>query len=164
MASTTDEAKAIRAEYKRRGWNSRMIGVRSHLYSMGSSIYVTIKHPSIPMAAAEHIAEGAENIRRDGYGEILSGGNRYVHVEHSSECRAILASQHLEAVKATLTELPEESNVLLPVDGCNGAEILIGCDGPWRARLWVDGSASQSFNRDDPATGAYAVAITLQTD
>ena len=163
MGSTTDAAKAIRAEYKRRGWSSKMIGVRSHLYSMGSSIYVTIKHPSIPMVEAERIAMEAESVRRcEITGDILNGGNRYVHVNHTDECREILAGRYLEAVRDAVARLPEEnSSALETVEGVDGHDVCVGTDHRWGAQLWFDGSASQIFDRSNPQTGAYALALLI---
>ena len=116
------------------------------------------------MAEAEEIATRAEHIDRcEITHEILSGGNRYVHVDHSPECREILAQRHLGAVEKALEALPKDDRSrLVPVVEENGTEILLGNDNPWLAALWINGSHSQSFGRDNPKTGAYAVAVTLQ--
>jgi len=93
--TTKEHAAAIRQAYKAKGWTARDISVRIHLYSMGSSIYVVIKNPDVPFKVVEDIANGAESIRRCEYsGEILSGGNRYVHVNYSSEARATIHANY----------------------------------------------------------------------
>jgi len=66
-----EAAAQLRAEYKRAGWNSRMISVRS----TRGEVRVTIKDVRVPHAKAKAMAEEYESIARDGYGEILLGGN-----------------------------------------------------------------------------------------
>jgi hypothetical protein len=82
MKTTTEEAAEIRAEYKKLGWNSRKISVRTDYFSMGSAIRVAIKVPGIPTEEVEEIAKRiGENISRCSIThEILSGGNTYVSV------------------------------------------------------------------------------------
>lgn len=81
--TTTDRAAAIRKALKAKGWSSRKVSVRADYYSMGSSINVSIKDPDVPLDAVKKIAEGHESISRcEMSGEILSGGNRFVHVAY----------------------------------------------------------------------------------
>ena len=83
--TTKERAKAIRAALKAKGWSSKKISVRTHSYSLGASIYVTIKDASIPLKTVEKIAKDQQEIRRCQYsGEILGGGNTYVTVSYSS--------------------------------------------------------------------------------
>lgn len=84
MAHTTERAAEIRKELKAKGWNTRQVSVRTHLYSMGSSIYVTIKNPAIPLNEVKAIANAHERIDRDQFGDILSGGNRFVFVKYDN--------------------------------------------------------------------------------
>ena len=72
MKTTTEYAAEIRAEYKRHGWTSRQIGVRTEYFSLGSAIHVTVKDASILLSAVHNIAQQAERIRRcEVTGEIL---------------------------------------------------------------------------------------------
>jgi hypothetical protein len=84
--STVESAKRIREELKKLGWSSRKVSVRSDSFSMGSSITVKVLVPEVPLAKVKAIAERFERVSRDERtGEILSGGNRYLHVEYSYE-------------------------------------------------------------------------------
>ena len=77
MSNVTDDAKAIRNAFKAAGIKA---SVRSERYAGGSSISVSLKSGSF--AKAKEIAESFQSIHYDEVtGEILSGGNLYVHVE-----------------------------------------------------------------------------------
>lgn len=84
--STVERAALIRAALKAKGWSSRLVSVKAESYSMGSSINVTVKVPHIPLSVVAAIANEHEDIRRcEASGEILSGGNRFIHVKRDSE-------------------------------------------------------------------------------
>lgn len=80
LSSVAQQAKDLRQQLKA-VFPLCKFRVRSSNYSMGSSIRVSwIDGPTV--AEVDAIASGYESIRRDeGSGEILSGGNRYVHCE-----------------------------------------------------------------------------------
>lgn len=78
-------AAAIRAELKARGWNARAVSVRADRYSMGATVYVTIRRADVPISTVRSIAEAREEVRRDEYGEILGGGNIFVRVEYARD-------------------------------------------------------------------------------
>jgi|GEM_PF-2015960 len=80
LSSVAQQAKDLRQQLKA-VFPLCKFRVRSSNYSMGSSIRVSwIDGPMV--SEVEAIASGYESIRRDeGSGEILSGGNRYVHCE-----------------------------------------------------------------------------------
>jgi hypothetical protein len=80
LSSVAQQAKDLRRQLKA-VFPLCKFRVRSSNYSMGSSIRVSwIDGPTV--AEVDAIASGYESIRRDeGSGEILSGGNRYVHCE-----------------------------------------------------------------------------------
>ena len=110
--TATQASARIRREIKTTlGLNSRDVGVRTELYSMGSSIYVTIK----TMRAFEHrariseLVHDAARVSYDGYtGEILSGGNRFSHFGYSEACRDAVAARNIEAMEAARAELGED--------------------------------------------------------
>lgn len=143
--TAAEDAASIRKAFKELGWNSRKVSVRCDNYSMGSSVYVTIKSPEIDEQRAELIAKGtAEHIDRDQFGDILSGGNRFVHISHSRECQEIMARRHFDALTAALDRLrehPEDRNRLERVTD----RAYVGLDDPTMARLWVDDRSEMSF-------------------
>lgn len=92
-----NEAKQIRSELKKKGWNSRQIGVRTHSYSMGCSIYVTVKDLNVPLSAVESIANGYQRVRYcEVSGEVLNGGNTYIHVSYDDNALKPLIEQAQE--------------------------------------------------------------------
>lgn len=80
LSSVAQQAKDLRQQLKA-VFPLCKFRVRSSNYSMGSSIRVSwMDGPMV--SEVEAIASGYESIRRDeGSGDILSGGNRYVHCE-----------------------------------------------------------------------------------
>lgn len=81
---TADErVKAIRAELKAHGYNSRRIGVTLKYAGYSSVINVTIKELAIDKKEIENIADKYKFFERDERtGEILSGGNTYIRVSY----------------------------------------------------------------------------------
>src|SRR3990167_9883041 len=101
---------------------------------MGSSIDVTIKDPSIPLPVVKEIAERAERISRcEVTGEILGGGNRYVHVRYSHEAQTIIGRRYADAVQRAVDAVEPGSNALHPVEG---TDFLIGRPHAYRITLW----------------------------
>lgn len=79
-------AAAIRSELKARGWNARAVSVRADRYSMGATIYVTVKRSDVPISTVRTIAQAQERVDRcERTGEILSGGNIFVRVEYARD-------------------------------------------------------------------------------
>lgn len=164
--TAAQDAAEIRAEYKRLGWNRNHISVTCSNYSMGSSISVRIKSPEVDKEKAESIATGiAESISRDQWGDILNGGNRYVHIDHTSECRAILARRYWDALADAVGRLDPGSRTALErvTDSVN-----VGQDGTGWLQLWIEGKAGMSFPNDLDSehqsgftNGAYCVALEM---
>jgi len=104
MATTKEAAQVIRSELKAAGIAARSVSVRIDCYSMGSSIKVTIKDPTVSKSKVEAIANRQSRVRRDDLtGEILCGGNRFVDVEYCRDMTAPLSAkvlskfEHLQA-------------------------------------------------------------------
>lgn len=137
--TTTEHAAAIRKELKaRHGWTSRQVSVRAEHYSMGSSLHVVVKDPSIPLRAVKAIAGQAESIRRcEVTGEILSGGNRYVHVRYSSDAQEAHAARFFEPVSQALEGLEAGSNRLASIAG---TAFAVGRPSEHRFTLWGESS------------------------
>jgi hypothetical protein len=105
LTPTAERAKAIRKALKERGWGAKQVSVRTHNYSMGSSIRILVHDPDVSRAAVQALADEHESVRRDGFGEILSGGNRFVFVEFSHKHRDAAAARILPRVEKALAEL-----------------------------------------------------------
>lgn len=125
MTTTKEAAAKIRTALKARGWNSRMVSVVGSNYSMGSSIYVTIKSNTIPMQVVRDIASGEEHIDRcEISGEILSGGNCYVHVDYADSVIDAETATILPALEA-LEELSDGA-----IETIRGFDVY-RCDETW---------------------------------
>ena len=106
-----EQCKLLREAYKKRGWNMKAISVKNDSYSMGSSMYVTIKRPDIvrDFAEVERLANAGESVSRcEITGDILSGGNRFVDVKYSEEAETMLAACLLDDCAAAIAELEAE--------------------------------------------------------
>ena len=75
---TKEYAKLIRQDLKKTFPNIKF-SVRSDVYSMGSSININYSG-DIERSEVEKVVQKYEQIDRDQYGEILSGGNMFVFV------------------------------------------------------------------------------------
>lgn len=107
-------AQEIRDELKAAGIKARDVSVRSDSYSMGSSIDVEILSLDVPFSVVERAANKQSSVRRDEYsGEILAGGNRYVHVTVDSD-----------VIKAAAADV-EAKPVGDPAHG--GRYVFLGC-------------------------------------
>ena len=112
LTRAAQKAKDIRTELKRRwGYTGKDVSVTCDNYSMGSSVAVELKAVSIPLtriAEIEAIAKGAESIRRCSYsGEILSGGNRYLHFRYADAFRAHHAARWVDQIVAACKEIAD---------------------------------------------------------
>ena len=149
--TTTEHAAEIRKQYKAKGWSSRDISVRADHFSMGSSIDVTVKRPDIPLAEVKAIAEQAESISRcEITGDILCGGNRYVHVGYSSTAHEARVAPFLPAIEAALVTLRAEPPT-------SGAIIPVGDTGFGVSRSWNGGEFSV-WGKNSHAGTAYDAA------
>lgn len=124
--STTDHAAQLRAALKARGWTGRDVSVRADSYSMGSSIRVVIKNPAVPLAAVQALAQAHERVDRDQWGEILSGGNRFVDVSYSPEALAALADRQLLAVFSAAARLDSHGRDTRVLEAIGETGYLLG--------------------------------------
>ncbi len=140
---TTERAAMIRAALKaQHKWTGRDVSVKADHFSMGSAIRISIKNPAVPLAAVKAIASEHESISRDGSGEILSGGNRYLDIGYSQEAREAIAAKHLPAVQAAAERLAEaEPSHLIPVEG-TGFLLGAGRNG-FGFSVWVGGESGR---------------------
>lgn len=134
--TTTEHAATIRATLKQRhGWSSRQVSVRADSFSLGSAIRVEIKDSAIPICTVQAVANPSERIHRDGFGEILGGGNRYVTICYSSEAQAIITRRYADQVQRAVNAVTPGDNALEPVEG---TEFFIGRPTEYRISLWID--------------------------
>lgn len=142
--TAAEAAKEVRAALKAKGWNRTKVSVRCSNYAGGSSLHVEILSPEVDEAEVQRVAKGEEHVRYcEASGEILSGGNRYVHVGHSRECRAAMGAPHVPDIQIAIRELQGQPKGTLEqvVPG-----VLLEVDGSGWGRLWVDGQAGMNVH------------------
>ena len=157
--TAAETAADIRAVYKRHGWTSRMVSVRAENYAGGSSVSVTLKDPRVPLGQATNIAKSRESIRRDGWGEILSGGNRYISIRETEERERALAEPFIPAVEAAIARqiARGQSSICEPVEGTE-AMISFGQHGQeWQ--LWIKDQHSLRVWHHPTAAASMALRI-----
>jgi hypothetical protein len=133
--TTTEHAAQIRSELKKRhGWTSRQISVRADYFSLGSALEIHVKDPAIPLSAVKAVAEPSEHIRRcEITGDILGGGNRYLHVSYTRQAQETIGRRWEPAVRAAVDGVVIGSNVLLPI---GDTDFLVGREHEFLISLW----------------------------
>ncbi len=109
--SPAEDAATIRAALKKiYKITSRQVSVKTHVYSMGSSLYINIHDHRIDIKEVKNIADGKESIGYDeATGEILSGGNRFVGVKYSDKAAESFLADNQEMVARIMMNQPEKN-------------------------------------------------------
>jgi hypothetical protein len=150
-----DTAKNIRNAIKALGYGSRDVGVRNDSYSLGSSVYVTIKRADIELEKIQAAASQFENIHRcEATGEILGGGNTYVHVRYATglfasyaaTAEALLAGGRREFGRLTLSEADRDQ-----MQVWDGSRPVV--------RLWLGSGAGENLAEVLAARGQLACLV-----
>jgi len=133
-----ERAQLIRKELKTKyGWNNRQVSVRSD----SNSIRVIINEADIARKDVSAIAEPHEKIRRDQFGDILSGGNIYLSVVYSTEALKKRVARYIKNV--TRASKMVSGKNLIPIEG---TPFFLGRDdfrNHWT--LWNDSFASARY-------------------
>jgi hypothetical protein len=108
--SPAEDAATIRAALKKiYKITSRQVSVKTHVYSMGSSLYINIHDHKIDIKEVKNIADGKEKIDYDeASGEILSGGNRFVDVKYSDKAAESFLAENQEMIARIMMNQPEK--------------------------------------------------------
>ncbi len=146
LTSTAALSKTIRDTLKKvYGITQRQVSIRTHNYSMGSSIYVDIHDPAVDIKEVENVANPKEAVRRDENNEILSGGNRFVFVKYSDKARAALQVQPTVAalIQALITGEQPKGDTSGKIVESEGNEYALTIRDGFRLCLmqWHDGAA-----------------------
>jgi hypothetical protein len=133
--TTAERSQLIRADLKRRlGLTARDVSVVSHVYSGGSSIRISVKNPDVSSRVVQALADPHESVRRDGFGDILEGGNRFVFVSYGEAARDAFRLRYGSAVQAAILARDGESDTSLIPIGDTG--YLVGLSQMGRLTLW----------------------------
>ena len=106
--TSTEKAKAIRAELKKAGFTSRQVSVKHRYCGYSSSYHITIKDGNVSELQIKDICKRFESVDYDERtGEILEGGNDYIFVDRDYRT-PVDGSEYLDAVKNALAKLERE--------------------------------------------------------
>lgn len=67
---------------KDKGFDTKGISVRGRYAGYSDALDVVVKDPNIDVAEIRKLLQKHESYERDASGEILQGGNRYIHVQY----------------------------------------------------------------------------------
>lgn len=144
----------LRAALKSAGYNSRKVTVRDRGGSLETSLLVTIRSADVSLTAVTEIAAPFANIHRDGYGEILGGGNTFVTVEYADA----LVEPIKTAFAAEILPAPVGDDVLLG-DGFSARKIPAR-DATYADEVEISGPGFDGSRRN-VACGVYWAAKRL---
>lgn len=136
METHVTKGDAARAALTAAGFTGKQVTVLQERCTYSTALRFTVRDPSVALDRAREVAETFESIRRcEVSGEILSGGNTFVHVVHSESARAALAAPLVVAVTdACARSAAEPGPTIFRVEGTAWG---VGREraGQW-ARLW----------------------------
>jgi hypothetical protein len=138
MKTTAQHAKEIRTELKSLSLTSKDVSVRSRVYSMGSSIDVSIKSEK-GLSHKEKIEAAAKNHESIDYdsltGEILCGGNQFVFVGIDHELESRLLNKHTPEIFGAIQKAMDNPNDVVEL---------------WGVRFFYDGEHKDFRCMDGP--------------
>lgn len=155
-------AERVRAAFKAAGFTTRHVTVASPR----GDVRVTVRSLLVPFAWAKAVAKQVENVRHcEHSGEILLGGNTFVHVVHSEAAERELVARHMAAVMATAQKVMDaaQDGSGYAVEGTTGtdgkpAAITYNARGPWLRVHDGQYGACDYFPGDLPGI-AYRLAL-----
>lgn len=155
----------MRKKLKLAGYNARKVSVKTDYYSMGSSIYLTIRARGVTRAAVKAIASEGESISRcEITNEILSGGNRFVHVSFSRALRDEIKAEIGAEVDAGFAAMQADKGVEQTICGVrfvipeNGDGDITDLRDDVYRRIWRSADALRDYLIPDIAERGAAVA------
>lgn len=163
--SSKEAAARIRAALKAKGWGTKQISVRHETFSLGSAVRVQIRTAEPPVHVVKEIAEQFERVARDGYGEILGGGNMYVSVNVTPGGADAKLAPYLDAALRAVAALPHpkgpEQNQHRTIVEHGGVDYTVSHSGRgWGFHVWGDGPMLRDCQ--DARNIAYNVAVAIE--
>lgn len=112
MNSTTTYESAsqkARKALKAAGYKANQVSIRTS--RGGGSFTATVRSADVSLLAVEEIVNQFESIDRCEYsGEILAGGNTFVHVQYSDDVRAQVKALYGEVIREAIAEHPMDGS------------------------------------------------------
>lgn len=140
MAKTaaTKTAAEIRKALKAEGYNTKEVTAKGETSGYDSIVTVTIRQKNITAAEISEIVKPFEEIRRDGFGGILDGGNIYITVQYANDFIGQTVSQ-FETEAVDLWTKADEDNSFYIREGArlcnNGTFKFIKRDGQMNGKV-----------------------------
>lgn len=98
--TAAQDAARIRSVLKKQGISQRQVSIRSE----SGSISIQIHDPAVDIREVRNVAASSEKVDRDAYtGEILCGGNRFLHVSYSDKAAEVFADQVADLIAAIIS-------------------------------------------------------------
>lgn len=112
MAKTaaTKTAAEIRKALKAEGYNTKEVTAKGETSGYDSIVTVTIRQKNITAAEISEIVKPFEEIRRDGFGGILDGGNIYITVQYANDFIGQTVSQFETEAVGLWTKADEDNS------------------------------------------------------
>ncbi len=160
MAYERLNSRQIKAELKANGINTKNISVREDRGGLSWSFTVRLKSFDYTIEDVERVVNKFRHVDRDEYsGEILSGGNTYIHVQYDYDFQHEQENKFLDTAKELISELKENEGVTVEKFGnC----FCIPCGQPYPLMVFVN--KDDRYRADSPKSLALFLAqITPET-
>ena len=103
-----ERSASIRAGIKKLGYNSRQVSVRSGFCGYSEYTHVTIKDVKADIREIEKACKKFQSIDFDSAtGEILAGGNTYVHVQYDYDAIEKATDANIEKAESLVNEIDD---------------------------------------------------------
>ena len=101
-----ERSAAIRSVLKKLGYNSKQVSVRSGFCGYSDYTYITVKDVKANIKEIEKACKNFQSVDYDlASGEILEGGNTYIHVQYDYSAMDNAINNELENAASIISEL-----------------------------------------------------------
>lgn len=103
-----ERSAAIRAEIKKLGYNSRQVSIRSGFCGYSDYTHVTIKDVKANIKEIEKACKKFQSVDYDSAtGEILAGGNTYIHVQYDYDAINKATDANIEKAESLVKDVDD---------------------------------------------------------
>jgi len=151
------KAQKIKLNLKEQlGYNQRMVSLRENPCGLSYSFTFTIRDPKVSLQKLSEFVSAKESIDKcEHSGEILSGGNTFVHITMSNEVADNWSRNHIDEIS---TAAPEQNSYSIYYRLKNGITVHRYHDTPHAFRLI---RTSDRLDITCPTTNTRTLSIYL---
>ena len=103
-----ERSTAIRAEIKKLGYNSRQVSVRSGFCGYSDYTHITIKDAKANIKEIEKASKKFQSVDyASATGEILAGGNTYIHVQYDYDAISKATEANFEKAESLVNDIDD---------------------------------------------------------